>query len=288
MLPIRRSAAVRTIDRLIFGRWLALRLYNRFLMHLRPQQVATTYFGARMNVDVRDFLQATILHYGTWEPNVATALEEWTRSGDTVVDIGANVGFDTLLLAQKVGPQGRVIAVEAHPRFAARLRENVELNDFDNVRVEAFAIADTSADVMLHEGPRSNGGSSTIRASRGLAPAFCVRASPLMSLLTEEEIARTHLIKIDIEGAEGPVLREILSNIHRFPERLGIAVEANPQDDEAWPEIFSGLISHGFSAMRVPNIYCWERIEEEAEAERAELAALPSGVVDIFFARGAS
>jgi FkbM family methyltransferase len=286
MTAIRRNGAMRAIHRLPFGRRPASRLYNRLLMHLAPHRTATTYFGATMRVDMRDFLQATIFHHGTWEPNVSSALEALARPGDVVADIGANIGYYTLLLAKRVGPSGHVVAIEAHPRFAAIVRENVALNGFGNVRVEQLAVSDRTGELILHEGPRSNSGSTTTRERRGLAPSFSVPARSLFEILSADEIARVSLIKIDIEGAEGPVLRELLDRIDLFGPRLAIAVEVNPEDDAGWADIFARFLAAGFRAVRMENDYRWETLEAEAAAPRVEIVALPEGVADILFVRG--
>jgi FkbM family methyltransferase len=65
-----------------------------------------------------------------------------TCGAETVLDIGANIGYLTVLMAHKVGPAGRVIAFEPVPSVYARLCENLELNDLHHVQAERLAVAD--------------------------------------------------------------------------------------------------------------------------------------------------
>lgn len=285
---VRPSVMILALRRLPFGAKQAVRIYNRLLMLLAPRQVATTYFGARMRVDMRDFLQATIFHFGTWEPAESQLLDRFIRPGDTALDIGANVGFHSLLFATRVGPEGRVIAIEAHPRLAERIAEQLQLNQLANVRIVNVAVSDKAGEVLLYEGPSSNSGATSIMASRRSANSIKVRAAPIMSLLSPEEIAQISLIKIDIEGAEGPVLRDLLDHIDQFPKLLAFAVEANSDEDDGWPAIFDRFLAAGFSAFRVKQNYDWASIVDEQRVEPVAIRSLPSGSADILFVRGAS
>ena len=112
------SPAVRLISHLPVGRRLALRVWNR-VVRVFGTATTKTYFGSLMECDPRDSIQATILHFGTWEPNVSRVFEELVKPGDSVIDLGANIGYHTLLLSKLVGASGKVIAVEALPELAA-------------------------------------------------------------------------------------------------------------------------------------------------------------------------
>jgi hypothetical protein len=65
---------------------------------------------------------------GTYEPELQEAIVNLVNPGDTIYDIGANIGFMTLLFARRTGPQGHVYAFEALPENAARLNSNIEIN----------------------------------------------------------------------------------------------------------------------------------------------------------------
>lgn len=77
---------------------------------------------------------------GEVEPTVQEVLQQYLRPGMTFYDIGANIGFFSLLAARLVGQKGRVIAFEADPETASRLRGNVEKNAFDWITVEEKAV----------------------------------------------------------------------------------------------------------------------------------------------------
>ena len=93
--------------------------------------LVATRWGAKMLVDTRDAMVAPWLVLdGLWESHVTAWLQQTLRPGQVFVDVGANVGYFTLLGGSLVGPAGSVVAVEAHPRLAELLRRNVIMNGY--------------------------------------------------------------------------------------------------------------------------------------------------------------
>lgn len=82
--------------------------------------------GVRMSVDTKDIVQRYLYQFGIWEPSLSGWLARTLRPGDVFVDVGANIGYYSLLAARLVGHLGSVVAIEASPpptpRFAATSR----------------------------------------------------------------------------------------------------------------------------------------------------------------------
>ena len=98
----------------------------------------------------------TIARTGNYAGEVSAALREQLAAGATFVDIGANIGWFSLLAASVVGPAGRVIAIEPNPNNVALLQHSAKDNSFDNIEVLPVAIADRAGAVAL-ETDGSNG-----------------------------------------------------------------------------------------------------------------------------------
>ncbi|MFQ5889300.1 MAG: FkbM family methyltransferase [Gemmatimonadota bacterium] len=130
------------------------------------------------------------------------------RPGDQVWDIGAHKGYVTLALARKVGSEGVVTAFEPSEMNLWFLRRHIRWNELGNVRVMPVAVSDQ----VGHDRFGGEGGTATFRLGRG---DEVVRVSTIRGLVEEEGLAAPDVLKIDVEGNEGPVLRgagELLSD----------------------------------------------------------------------------
>jgi FkbM family methyltransferase len=144
-----------------------------------------------------------------YEPQEILLVRSILRPGDVFVDVGANWGYFTLLAAHLVGAHGRVVALEPEPRSHALLLENCEENGLHNVMVLELAAAAAEGKVVLEGFAESEGNFGTSRVlSSGLSgpQAVDVRAQRLDEVLSEIGIEQVGLLKMDIEGSEGPAL----------------------------------------------------------------------------------
>ncbi len=139
---------------------------------------------------------------GTSEPLLQQAFVDMVKPGDVVYDLGANVGFFTLLVARLVGPQGAVVAFEPDPRNAEALRSNVARNGLSHVIVVEQGVADTSGSL------RFNIQDSTMsRIAEEGEEGIDVPVTTLDAFLVSESAPPPTLLKLDIEGAEISALR---------------------------------------------------------------------------------
>jgi FkbM family methyltransferase len=167
-------------------------------------------FGLRLSTDhlPMDHVQGYGLVRGTLEPEVQEALRRHVGPGAVVFDIGANLGFFSLLSASLAGPTGRIEAFEPVPSSAAAVRANASLNSFSNVRVHDVAVADKPGEARLWV-PVDASWAHLDLHGRHPNTDFEVVVS-VVSI--DREIAAGHLpvphvVKIDVEGAEVGVLR---------------------------------------------------------------------------------
>jgi FkbM family methyltransferase len=144
---------------------------------------------------------------GTYELPVQAALADRVGAGGVVYDVGANIGFFTLLAARCVGPAGRVYAFEPVDRNAAAIERSVRLNGFATVEVfrNAVGASNGAADLNL---ARHIGGA--VLATVGVPPdrrgSVTVEVVSLDSVIAERGLRPPSLVKIDVEGAELDVL----------------------------------------------------------------------------------
>lgn len=192
--------------------------------------------GCRAYIDTRSRdIGVHLLQTGTWETQYTEAFKSLLRPGARVVDVGANLGWYTLVAAPIVGPEGRVYAVEPNPGLARLVHWSLNTNGFAGfTKVFEVAVGD-APDVMdlLLRTDMPGGGCirPTAHAVRDEpAPALRVAAVTLDTLLAEEP-APIDVIKMDIEGCEGLAVRGMRATLDRSPG-LRMLIEWGPQQDD--------------------------------------------------------
>lgn len=139
-------------------------------------------------------------------------------SGMVAVDVGANVGVHTLHLARRVGPGGRVHALEPAPENFRLLARAIDEAGLPQVRLHQVAAGERAGQGTLHLSA-ANRGDHRSHAAADLRAAVAVRVVALDELLADE--ARVDFVKIDVQGDEVSVLRGLGETLRRSP---GVAV----------------------------------------------------------------
>jgi FkbM family methyltransferase len=142
----------------------------------------------------------------TYETHVTTVLRRLLRPGQGFLDVGANIGFHTLLAARRVGPRGRVIAVEMMPRNCELLRASLRVNGFQNVTLHEVAAAEKTQTLRFTHGLGTGNGMlvndyvQELVGGGGYNACTTVQAAAIDDLVPAGQ--PIHLVKMDIEGAE--------------------------------------------------------------------------------------
>ena len=233
------------------------RLIHTFLPQLRSRGAEMgavtvgTRHGFRFEAYLNDWLGQYVYLTGTYEPATAALFERLVAPGSTVLDLGANAGFFSLLSARLAGPGGRVIAFEPAPRVRQRLSRNIELNDFGNIRIMACCVSDGPGEVTLHEGPENHTGISSMRPIEAESGSILVPAVAVDSLL--DEISTVSLVKIDVEGAELMALKGLKGLLAR--DKPSLIVEITDTYLRAFgdnaPALAEWMSEQGFSGFRI-------------------------------------
>lgn len=266
-----------------FGR-AALRALNGGSRVLANPRVRRTRDNFLVQCDLYDFIPRYIFLFGHWEPNVSAVIREVLQPGDVFVDVGANIGYDSLLAGTCVGSAGAVVAIEAVPDTFARLEHNIRLNSVKNIRAVQRAASDRPGVLTLHQVSEANTGRATTRPQGAVLAE--VEAAPLDAILSADERARVRLIKIDIEGGELPVLNRLLDTLTMYPQTLEVVVELSEHESNEAAGVFARFLALGFEAFAIENEYSYEwysRWRRPAFPRRIE--RLPPQQTDIWFRR---
>jgi FkbM family methyltransferase len=135
----------------------------------------------------------------------------WMRAnigtGMHVVDVGANIGYYTVLLASLVGPTGRVIACEPDPGNAALLRRSVAENQFTHVQIVEAAVSDAEGRATLHQDSAWHGVHSLARDNCVNPGGGHVEVATVSLDSLRRDAADVDFVKIDAQGAEAAIVR---------------------------------------------------------------------------------
>jgi FkbM family methyltransferase len=241
-------------------------LWNNFVAHLwwlESHVTAKTVFGNTVHVDAGDISGRYIYYFGVWEPNLTEWIRQRLRAGDTFIDVGANIGYYSLLASALVGTSGSVVAIEALPQIFGILKRNLQVNSASNVRAVNVAAWDRNDVVQVFTQPDNPPGTTTLIpawAEKWNLSARCeVPAAPLSTVLSWDEMQAARLIKIDVEGAEWHVLSGMSSMICAARKDLEIIVEVAPRMLEAEGITCQDLLhlfsTWGFNSYRIDNDY---------------------------------
>lgn len=164
--------------------------------------------GQRMFVELSDHIEGSIYRHGAYEREVTAAFCSLVNPGSTVLDVGAHIGYYTLLGAARVGSLGSVHAFEPVPEIFERLRANVMLNGYRNVSLNRLALSTEEGFVHIYPAIGRNSATSSILPSGENAPIPIKVASTTIDAYVKEQcVQQVDLVKLDVEGAELFVLR---------------------------------------------------------------------------------
>jgi len=199
--------------------WLANKI-NSFLNIDITALVGTTVVRCKSGVKVfiknpRDLIQKQLYFQGYFEYKETRVLKSYLKEGMTFLDIGANIGWHTLLAAKEVGETGKVISFEPVESTFNHLKENISLNKFENVNVFKFALSDTNGSFPIYPISGNNDGSNSLFSFNDHdIPIEYIETRVGSELLKSIAINKIDFCKIDVEGAELKViegLREFFS-----------------------------------------------------------------------------
>jgi FkbM family methyltransferase len=166
----------------------------------------------RVNIDTR-YKVERIMWSGIYEPRLVGFLRTQHTSGWACLDIGANVGAISLLLAKLVGPQGRVFAVEPGPPNVTRLRKNFELNPALAARAEIVPCGISDAPGQLWWAEEDGNPGNAMLGDQG---THCIPVTTIDNVVHEHAIQKLDFVKIDVEGMELQVMHGGEKTLQRF------------------------------------------------------------------------
>jgi FkbM family methyltransferase len=182
-----------------------------------------TRFGVRFECELNDKVTREIYYTG-FNRKDCRILRRLVRSGDVVIDAGANVGFYSLLTAKWMRGEGVVHAFEPFPETARRFEQNLRLNSQwrSMVHLHRMALSDFVGKAKMNVPDQANQGCNFV----GPTGEWEVEVTTLDAFCENQRLTNVSLIKVDVEGAELALLKGAEQTIRRF--RPILMIEVNP------------------------------------------------------------
>ncbi len=176
---------------------------GRFVRSLSKSNIVEIE-GRKMFTQNNDGLALSI--FKIYEPNQTKIVKKYVHEGDVVIDVGAHVGYYTLLMAQLVGKNGKVYSFEPDPVNFELLKKSVEINGFENVVLIQKAVSDTTEKIKLFLGDNDSAINRIYDAKLGDAKKSIDVESVTIDEYFKENDKLFNFIKIDSEGSEAKII----------------------------------------------------------------------------------
>jgi FkbM family methyltransferase len=217
--------------------------------------------GLKLKLDPRDYFQC-MMFYGRWGLELLELFERYVRPGDTVLDVGAQIGFYSVHLGEMVTASGHVYSFEPDPRPLEYLRASLSESRMDWVRAEPFALSAREGKMDFNVSPIF-GWSTAVRNSHltGLK-RVSVPTFPLDTLVEKGEVlGKIRLVKIDVEGFELEVLRGMRRVLRKARPILIMEINRPMLEFQGTSplEVFEFLTSFGYEVYEIQVNLRWGR-----------------------------
>lgn len=241
-------------------------LYLRFgLRNFSVPRFVTVYDGGykffifldRQNGAVDEY----IFMHKNWEPEIGAIMREELSAGGVFLDVGANIGYFSLLAARIVGENGHIIAFEPIGRLCRQIKTSAEKNNITNLRIENVGCSDGAGAAKLYLAENNIGGSSlNARESGDYEEVILRKLDDYVEVLNKVD-----LIKIDVEGREYEALLGAQSLLQKFKPK--IILEFSPdiytkQKSTSARDILLFLKNHHYKIFDIDRKFAVEDIDK--------------------------
>lgn len=162
-------------------------------------------FKLKINPLLDKGIERRLYEKGVYEEGTLWCFKKILKKGDTVFDIGANIGLTAIYAGKLVGPKGKVFAFEPMPSTFLILEENIKLNRLKNVLPENIALSNKVGKAFLYNNLNINRGAASF-FSAGNKEGAEITKNTLKKFLSDRNIRNVNFLKIDVEGSELAVL----------------------------------------------------------------------------------
>ncbi len=250
--------------KLIFTRNWKLPGRERLSQWLKPSgETNASFYGGIVWLNDEDiaiyttadnFIERAILTTGTYEDEINKAIRLSLKTGGVALDIGANIGLQSLRMSQAAGSDGKVIAFEPLQYLQKKFKKNIGLNKANNIILLPYALSDQESKAEFKIDPNTwNQGAFSIAGKQDGTELQNVEIKIGDDIPEIKALSRLDLIKIDVEGFEFQVMKGLKNTLQKFKPRIIFEYDMKywPANGQDIAECFNFLTSLGYKVYQV-------------------------------------
>ena len=178
-----------------------IRKKTKLLKTGQTRSLYQTADGYKFWLNNSGYIDKQIINEGVFEPKTTNAIKHLIRPGDVVLDVGANIGYYTVIFSKLVGPSGKIFAFEPTKHFGDVLKQNIRANHLENIEIVNVGLSNKRQKLSIDIGPSS----ATLHSPAEFDVIIDHEEIPLLTLndfVRLRQLEKIDFIKIDIDGHE--------------------------------------------------------------------------------------
>jgi FkbM family methyltransferase len=224
-----------------------------------------------------NYIEWTIMSTGTYEDEINKLIRISLKPGDNSLDIGGNIGLQSIRMSQCVGDTGKVYAFEPLQYLQEKFRKNMALNKADNVTLIPFALSDVENETEFNINKNAwNQGTFSLNNSQGTdKQTILIKTADTLPQI--KALSSLALIKIDVEGHEYQVLRGLAATLKQHKPRIIFEYDDNywVKTGQRVSDCFQFLQLLGYTLYQITSVGC-ELISDSNDIISGNLFCVPS------------
>jgi FkbM family methyltransferase len=225
-----------------------------------------------------NYIEYAILSTGTYEAEIGKLIRTSLKPGNVALDIGANIGLQTIRMSQCCGDSGKVLAFEPLTYLQEKHAKNTSLNKCENVTLFPFALSDTATDTEISINEKNwNQGTFSLKQTNAGSTKQKLIVKVADDLPEIAGLNTLHLIKIDVEGFEFHVLRGLSSTLQKHKPRIIFEYDSNHwrETNQDITACYKFLLELGYTLYQITQVGC-ELINNAISITDGNLLCLPN------------
>ena len=201
------------------------------------------YYGGKIYLNLKESVMMMDRALGVYEYWKTKLFLNVIKEGMTIIDIGVNKGYFSLLFAKLMNDKGKVLSFEPEPNNCFWFRKSIQANGYSCIKLFQYALSDREGSVNLYRGKKSGWGSLFL-SSYTEEKTITAKTRKLDNVLKDEGMNKVDIIKIDVQGADLLVLKGAERTLKRQNIKLVMDVDIKSLTERK--QLFDFLESRGF------------------------------------------